>query len=194
MTGKLCQRGSSSQLYQPGCGRPESAGPIELREVRLEIDVEPAGAAFSREVDGTSDETRADAAMPAIRMDGSVEDRGMRAAISGDVHETDEPWAVIGAEIAKAPRQNCAEICRPGLSPDGEPELLQLGFGRSAIDLDRDHRWVSTFSAPVTVILPPGGSRVKYFTTPSSTIMAKRLQRSPIPFSLMSLSSPMALA
>ena len=91
--------------------------------MRLEIDVQPSGAAFAREVYGTLDEACADATMPVFRMDGGVEDGGMPAAIPGNVHETDKSRAVMGAEMAKAAREHRGEIRRPAIAPGGEPQL-----------------------------------------------------------------------
>ena len=108
--------------------------------MRLEINVQPFGAARSREVDGTPDETRADAATPVFRMDGGVEDGGMSAAIPGNVDETDKSRAVMGAEMAKAAGEYRDEIRRPAIAPDGEPQLPQIGVGGPGIDRDRNHK------------------------------------------------------
>src|SRR5947199_3337352 len=121
MLGKISQSDLSAEFDQSSCSRSEPTGRVECGEMRLEIDVEPACAALAGEVDGGLDEACADAAMPVIGMDGDVEDGGMAAAIPGDIEETDQPRAGIGADMAEAPREYRGEICRPAIAPDRGP-------------------------------------------------------------------------
>ena len=63
-----------------------------------------------------------------------------RAAIPGNVDETDKSRAVMGAEMAEAAGKYRGEIRRPAIAPDGEPQLPQIGVGGSGIDRDRNHK------------------------------------------------------
>lgn len=70
--------------------------------MRLEIDMQPFGAALASEVRRLADHARRDALPSHVGMDRCIEDEGMDAAIPGDVDEADEPVVLIGADMTEA--------------------------------------------------------------------------------------------
>src|ERR1700676_3691603 len=106
MIGKICQ---SCQFDQTSRCRTEATFPVEVGQMRFEIDMEPLGAAFSGNGNRLLDQARAYPAVPVSRMDGCIEDGGMPATVPGDIDEANETLTVAGTKIREAPRKHRAE-------------------------------------------------------------------------------------
>ncbi len=70
--------------------------------MRLEIDMQPLGAARAGNPHGFPDQLRGDALPAHVGVNAGVEKEGMNAAVPGDVDEADEPVVVIGADMGEA--------------------------------------------------------------------------------------------
>ncbi len=94
------------QLDEAGFGWPETAGAIEGSQMRLEIDMQPFGAALAGNPRGFPDQLRGDALPAHVGVNAGIEKEGMNAAIPGDIDEADEPVVVIGADMGEAAGQD----------------------------------------------------------------------------------------
>jgi len=93
-----------------------TAPPIEFREVRLEIDVEPLGAPIPGCRDRCLDEAGADPAVPVLAVNREIEDRVVLAPVPGDIDEADETLAVTRKD-----RRDCAKALRRNLPGRDRP-------------------------------------------------------------------------
>lgn len=94
------------KIDQSGGRRPEAAAPIELRELRLEVDVQPMCAALPGEVLGLVHKARCDASPAKVWVNTGVEDEGMKAAIPCDIHKADDRLAIVGTYMPKTAGQD----------------------------------------------------------------------------------------
>src|SRR5256885_5704818 len=90
----------SSQAQQARSGRPEPAGPVELLEVGLVVNVQPGRARCAGLVSGGHDESPSHPMALPVRMNRRVPQERMGPTIGGHVDEPNEP------------------ITRPGRDPD----------------------------------------------------------------------------
>lgn len=135
MRRRLCQ------LDEAGFGRPEAAGAIEGSQVRLEIDMQPLGAALPGNPRGFPDQLRGDALPAHVGVNAGVEKEGMNATIPGDIDEADEAAVVIGADMGKAAGQDAGEVRCLRCVPGGGPEGVEVGGRGEGVDAEFGHWW-----------------------------------------------------
>lgn len=124
------------QLDQPRLGVAKSASAIEVSEVRLEINMQPVRTAPSGKIDGIAHQTGGQTLSTKARMDTCVEDKGMIAAIPGNVHKAHRPVVVISHQMPEAARQDVANFLGDFRAPSRYPKLVELGARRKRVNSD----------------------------------------------------------
>ncbi len=166
--------------------------------MRLEIHVKPFGSALAGRLGGRHDELPPYAAPAIVGVDRRIENEAVGGSVPGHMDEADKARALKGADMAQAALQDF-RVAATRSSPAGPHQRVEgRGLGpRIDAQFNAGWReiqsWLRMVAAPVAWMpLPPSGSKLSDFTTPSSTSMEKRLTRLPRPG--MAISSPSARA
>ena len=100
----------------------------------LEIDMKPLGPTIIGEGDGSAHQFGADAAALKIRIGAKIENKGVNAAIPGNVDKADEPVSLERSEMAEAALQDWRERPCGRRGPGAPPELIKFCLVRKGID------------------------------------------------------------
>ena len=102
--------------------------------MRFEVDMKPFGPTIIGEGDGPAHQLAANAAALKIRIGTEVENKGVNAAIPGNVDKADEPVSLERAEMAEAALQDWRERPCGRRGPGAPPELIKFCLVRKGID------------------------------------------------------------
>src|SRR5690606_25509243 len=116
----------------------EAAGAVEGFKVRLEIDMQPGRALVAGKGRRFGDECGGDALAAPVRIDAGIKDEGVVAAVPGDVDESDECVAGIGADMAEPALEDRVEIMRSRITPRDLPQTAQRRVGGEGATAQRD--------------------------------------------------------
>jgi hypothetical protein len=97
--------------------RHKAARGIEWRELGPEVDVNPLAIRRSGEIDRGAYQASSESLSPIRRIDGRIEQEGMRAAVGGDVDEPDECTVIKRTYEPETARQDICERPRYVLCP-----------------------------------------------------------------------------
>ncbi len=127
---------NSAQFHESRFGMAQSALSIEVRQMRLKVDVQPVCSAGARFICGAEDQGRSDSVAPRGFSNRRIKQERVLVAVPGEVDEADQILARIRADIREASLQNRSEVARSAatLSPRIGEQALQFRIRKSRID------------------------------------------------------------
>ncbi|MDF2799880.1 MAG: hypothetical protein K0R85_2624 [Devosia sp.] len=96
--------------------------------------MKPFGPTIISEGDGPAHQLAADAAALKIRIGAKIENKGVNAAIPGNVDKSDEPVSLERSEMAEAALEDRRERPCWRRAPGAPPELIKFCLVRKGID------------------------------------------------------------
>src|SRR5262245_60359505 len=85
----------------------------------------PLDAALLGDLDCLGDKLYTDALTPYIRVNGGIQEKGMNAAIPGEVDKPNQPLILVGANIAQAVAEHLLKIRRNVIRPRCREQRIQ---------------------------------------------------------------------
>lgn len=87
---------------QPSCRVTEATLPVECLKVGLEVDMQPMGAALSRQRCCILNELACDTLSPVVRMNACIENKRMATAVPCDIYKSDNPIFLVRTYMSEA--------------------------------------------------------------------------------------------